>query len=250
MTVSPATLRRFHDHKPVGDPYALPARHPAVIDGVSLFHAGRARHPDLAPRLLKSGHNNRKIGKRVMKGRWAGMPIYTLTLEERATCPLSCKHWRDCYGNKMNWPMRWEAGAALEARLDDELRALAREHRKGFVVRLHVLGDFYSVGYVERWLGWLLTIPQLHVWGYSAWAADTRIGAALAAVAEGSWGRFAVRLSNAGLSERGSSSIYATGLRGPTEQGIVCPVESGDAECCATCGLCWQSQRNIVFLAH
>lgn len=46
------------------------------------------------------GANNPKTGKRITKGLWAGMPIYTLTLEERASCPSYCHMWRDCYGNR------------------------------------------------------------------------------------------------------------------------------------------------------
>src|SRR5262249_24811065 len=34
----------------------------------------------------------------------------TLTLEERATCPTTCRHWRDCYGNKMHRAQRWQRG--------------------------------------------------------------------------------------------------------------------------------------------
>ncbi len=61
---------------------------------------------------LKSGGNNRKIGGVILKGHWKGFPIYGLTLEERATCPTSCHHWRSCYGNRMpsNSPMAGRAG--------------------------------------------------------------------------------------------------------------------------------------------
>ena len=30
--------------------------------------------------------------------------MYTVTLEERATCPKTCKHWYDCYGNTAHSP--------------------------------------------------------------------------------------------------------------------------------------------------
>ena len=40
---------------------------------------------------------NVKLGKWVSKSRHAGKRMYTVTLEERATCPKTCKHWYDCY---------------------------------------------------------------------------------------------------------------------------------------------------------
>ena len=36
---------------------------------------------------------NKKLGKVVKVGRLQGARIFTLTLEERATCPTTCAHW-------------------------------------------------------------------------------------------------------------------------------------------------------------
>ena len=84
--------------------------------------------------LLIKKSTNDKLGKKVKKGHYKGYPIYTLTLEERATCPRSCVHWLDCYGNNMRYAYRYEAGAALEAMLETELAELQRKHPKGFLV--------------------------------------------------------------------------------------------------------------------
>ena len=46
--------------------------------------------------VLKCGRNNSKIGGDVLVGRLRGARIFTLTLEERATCPRSCAMWRAC----------------------------------------------------------------------------------------------------------------------------------------------------------
>src|SRR4051812_1807050 len=102
-------LRRFTDHGEAGQPYTLAPAHIAARLGTSLFREGRLRAATNTDRVLISGHNSRKIGAAVTKGRWSGYPVFTLTLEERATCPRSCLHWLDCYGNKMNWPTRWMA---------------------------------------------------------------------------------------------------------------------------------------------
>lgn len=103
-----------------------------------------------SPRLLVSGANQGKIGKRITKGPWRGLPIYCLTLEERATCPASCHEWDSCYGNAMHLARRHRHGPELERLLSAELGHLAERHPDGFAVRLHILGDFYSVRYAAR----------------------------------------------------------------------------------------------------
>lgn len=242
-------LRRFTGHRPalVGI-RRLEDGHPALVEGRTLYRA-RVVPAAAVGRLLKSGVNSRKIGGRVMKGRWAGMPVYTLTLEERATCPRSCVQWADCYGNKMNWSQRLQGGAELERRLANELATLAEKHPGGFVVRLHVLGDFYSVGYVRRWLEWLEIFPMLRVFGYTAWQHGTPIGDLVAASARTMWPRFAVRTSGAG-GQRGTVVVYRR-PEGPVVDGaIVCPAQTGRSDCCATCALCWATERPIAFMAH
>lgn len=243
------SLRRFADHKPMGFPRMIDAWHPAVTDGATLYLARRVR-ADRAGRLLKSGHHSRKIGKTVAKGAWRGMPIFTLSLEERATCPRTCKQWSICYGNSMNWAERIAHGPELEAALGAELALLQRGHRRGFVVRLHVLGDFYSIGYVERWAGWLDAFPALHVFGYTAWQPDTVIGSAVRDLRTTQWGRFAVRTS-AGPRGEPRTVVLSRVVTGPIHENmIVCPAQTGRTECCATCALCWGSKRDIAFMPH
>lgn len=244
------TLRRFKDHGDAGAPYRLDAGHIAARLGTSLYREGRLQSAAYVQKpLLVSGHNNRKIGATVTKGKWSGFPIFTLTLEERATCPRSCLHWLDCYGNKMNWPTRWMADDALIPILDRNLSNLAREYNN-FVIRLHVLGDFYSAPYVRQWQTWLDKFPGLHVYGYTAWPQDTPIGRAIASLAERRWDRFAVRTSNANDPLRSTKTVYESDRSGNMADGIVCPAQTGKTECCATCALCWQTQQRIVFLAH
>jgi hypothetical protein len=128
-----------------------PYNHPALTEGRTVFpstvRAGREHQ------ALKSGDNARKFGAQILKGRWRGFPVYTLTLEERRTCPQSCHHWRSCMGNKMHFAQRMQAVVDLEWRLEREVALLALENPGGFVVRLHILGDFYSVEYVQLWAG-------------------------------------------------------------------------------------------------
>lgn len=242
--------RRFTEHKDAGAPYELAPSHMAVRLGVSLFREGRLISPGFSREpLLKTAEHNRKIGKIITKGKWKGYPVFTLTLEERATCPRACAHYRNCYGNKMNWPTRFMADRSLIPKLGRELSDLSKCIHK-FVVRLHVLGDFFSVAYVRMWGQWLDEFPGLHVYGYTAWQPQTAIGREVAALAENRWDRFSVRTSNGSGILRSTRTVYDATASGTVEDGIVCPAQTGKTECCGTCGLCWQTQRRIVFLAH
>ena len=76
----------------------------AVMNGKTLFtnRIKKANRDTMAKsELLIKKSTNVKLGKKVTKGKWKGFPIFTLTLEERATCPKSCQHWATCYGNNM-----------------------------------------------------------------------------------------------------------------------------------------------------
>lgn len=246
--------RRFTEHKPAGRPLILKPDHPAV-DGARTLFPKSVGVPHVEERLFKSGHNSRKIGDRVTKGMWKGMPIYTLTLEERATCPKVCEHWRDCFGNKMHWSTRWASGPLLEKNIPIHIAALADKHPKGFVVRLHVLGDFYSSGYVWMWSMLMSQFPQLHVFGYTRrWGEDRgsikqTIETHLSLMNDYFSTRWRVRFSERG-GRMGTKTVDDVTLRGKTPDGIVCPAQTGDADCCGTCGLCWNTDQPIVFLNH
>lgn len=223
----------------------LPDIHPALADGGTLF-PGTVVDPAQSPRLLVSGMNSRKTGRLVTKGRWAGFPIFTLTLEERATCPRTCEQWRTCYGNNMHYARRHAAGPVLEERLAVELRALAAAHPCGFVVRLHILGDFYSVDYVRLWGRMLDELPALRIFGFTAHALDTAIGAEVLRITGRDDGRCWIRFSGMRLGPLGSVVIDDQA----ESRGVVCPAQTGRTDCCATCGLCWASPRTIEFLRH
>lgn len=239
-------LRRFEKKTKVGRPHVLADDHPAVVEGRSRFTKPAGNHSE---RVLISGMNSKKIGARVVKGRWKGMPIYTLTLEERKTCPRSCAVWAMCMGNKMHWSRRLQPGADLEARLAIELERLSTKYPKGFVVRLHVLGDFYSVAYVQLWGSWLKRFPALHVFGYTARQIDDPIGFELAKLSISQWERFAMRSSGDNLPNVPSTHVIANENNAPADA-LVCPAQTGSTACCSTCALCWQSKKTVVFLEH
>lgn len=227
-----------------GNALTLGANHWAVQDGVSLF-TDHTRAPERG--LLKPGGFQRKLGDVVRKGHWKGMPIYSLTLEERATCPRSCKVWASCFGNGMHRAFRYRHGDDLEAVLSQELETLQGKHPSGFVVRLHILGDFYSIRYVDFWREALTAFPALRIFGYTAWQEGTEIGDAIANLRIARWRRFAVRTS--GASDGPRTAVYTEMGRVPEDM-IICPAQTNKTKCCATCALCWGTKRPIAFLKH
>lgn len=234
---------------------SLAEDHPAILMGVPLFEASVSETED-SPAVLVGGENNRKIGRVVTKGVWKGMPIYTVTLAERTTCPKTCYMYRDCYGNAMPFARRHMPGESFEKRLEQEIWEKARAHPNGFVVRLHVLGDFYSTEYVDLWGKLLARHPELRAFGYTARMADVAsplIGAALFKLRTAYSDRFVIRSSEP-KPLPGAATVINRIPDGPTvPEGIVCPAEREATACCATCGLCWEEaarDKTIVFVRH
>jgi hypothetical protein len=156
----------------------------------------------------------------------------------------------------MPFARRHEKGAALEARLDRDLRAMAQKHPKGFAIRLHVLGDFYSADYLLAWFRWMNEFPALHVWGYTAHQAKTKMGGWILRGNDRWPTRWAFRTS---VSPKTSAApMQATTIwHKPTEtvipEGTVCPMQMDLTQACATCGLCWAlpaASKRIVFIGH
>jgi hypothetical protein len=252
------TLSRFvkvKGQEPVRQPKQLQLgnlRNRAFEEGRTLFQK-TVRDP--GSKLLVSGHSNVKIGRDVRKGRlFRGYWIFTLTLEERATCPSTCFHWTTCYGNNMPWARRYRHGPELEAALEEQLGAMmAKVGRngtamKGVLVRLHALGDFYSPEYVEFWGRMLAKYEELAVFGYTARRPWDAIGVAINRLKGLHGRRFAVRWSDGLGGDDSTVPILTESDCPPTA--FVCPEQTGRSQCCATCGLCWNSTRNVAFVEH
>lgn len=225
----------------------------APADATGTIFSSRVTDPIAGKAVLIGGENNSKIGSHVTKGALRGAPIFTLTLEERATCPKSCDLWRTCYGNAMPHPLRLRHGAALERRIEAEVADLIREHGR-ILIRLHILGDFYSLGYVALWAGLLARHPGLHVFGFTAWAPDTHIGRAIAAIRDLDPRRFSIRHSGRG-GAWGSFTIDFPTAKKRIGDAIVCPEQSAAMEgqegrYCGSCTLCWASDAAICFVEH
>lgn len=250
--------RRFKEHYAANG--VKPMNSHAIAIGRSIFYKKRVAAPDDRLHVLVSGYNNLKIGAVVDLGAWKGFPIYTLTLEERATCSVDCHHYRTCYGNSSSRAIRIEHGPRLITHLHLELFNLSCKHPHGFVVRLHVLGDFYDVGYVKHWERWLDTYPALHVYGFTQRKPGTPIGDAVLGLAARRWDRFAVRLSMAPGQTvpmdwyAPNRRIRAATTRDPSRPlsagEFACPAQDDGDSCCATCGACWASAKTVNFKEH
>lgn len=184
----------------------------------------------------------------VKKGKFAGYVIFTLTLEERATCPRDCYHWDNCYGNNMAFAHRFQHGAELENKLEQEVRELCATY-KGVIIRLHVLGDFYSVQYVRLWHKLMSLYDNLAVWGYTGRKPDSDIGKSLLYNRERFGMRWSVRFSDAAdIQLAAMSRERAEPVKG---QSFVCPEQTGAVSNCANCALCWhQPEQQVIFLTH
>lgn len=240
-----------------GDVRALDQDHPAMMNSTTLFPSTIA--VDGKQKLLISARENRKIGHMVTKGAWRGFPIFTLTLTERDTCPQHCAMLDSCYGNSMPFARRNQPGKLMENQLERELAALASEHFRGFVVRLHVLGDFYSEDYVNFWRAMLAKHKALRIYGYTAHRVDAPdpknriIGEAIANMKFAEPERFAIRWSHTHSGPDRAVVIDHIPAGQRVAEGFVCPAEMDKAACCASCGLCWSPEmasETIVFIKH
>ena len=223
--------------------------------GLAPADASRTRFPTRVLRvadmtnLLVSGHSNVKIGRDVRKGRLKGYWIYTLSLEERKTCPRSCEHWQTCYGNNMPFAKRVDhTDPAFLPALADEIAHLCAVKR-GVLIRLHALGDFFSVEYVDFWRRMLDEHANLSIFGYTARTLRDPIGDAIDALnVEHLHRRWLIRFSNGRLNHAATVSIK-TEADCPASA-FVCPEQTNKTRCCATCGACWSTLKNVAFLEH
>lgn len=214
----------------------------------------RVMPPDHREPVLKDGASAAKIGGDVLVGHLRGARILTLTLEERATCPRDCALWAGCYGNTMPWARRWHHGPALETCLRDEVTRACQQH-DAVLIRLHVLGDFYSWDYLCLWADLLDSHDNLHAFGFSAWQPDTRLGDGIARLRTVYPDRFAVRTS--GRTGRwGSFTLpFPTGAK-RIGDAIVCPEQldamqgSPRGRHCGNCAVCWSTDRPVAFVEH
>lgn len=223
----------------------LNPQHPALRLAVTI-HPRTVKQPTETT-LLKPASANKKLGSGssvVSKGKWAGMPMYQLSLQERATCPSSCQQWVDCFGNNMAFAHRIDhTHPDFFDILRSEVNVLTRKYKHGVVIRPHVVGDYFSPEYAATWIELTADHPNLHIFGFTAHTPDSLIGRMIR-----EWNknpRVWVRFSNAG--DNPDVLVANVADKGP---GIPCPEQTGKTESCLTCGLCWSTTKPINFQEH
>ena len=197
--------------------------------------------------VLKKGSSNKKLGFKVTAKKWRGKRLYSLTLVERETCPTTCHHWEDCYGNNMPFAHRFSTNG-IEDKLRIEIASLLEKHKEGIVIRLHVLGDFFSVDYVKFWEDMLFENKKLCLFGYTGRQLDTRIGNAIR-ILNLRFGERCVIRHSWNKESKGISELYAAeeSFEGKS---FICPEQTGKVKDCASCGLCWTTNKTVKFLSH
>jgi hypothetical protein len=229
----------------------LNPNHPALSENRTI-HTKTIRNPFDSKNVLKPANANTKLGKRkniITKGIWKGLRMFSLTLPERSTCPTDCIRWDSCYGNNMPFAHRFETGQDLESKILKELTVLQRKHPEGIVVRLHVLGDFYSVQYTKMWACALSWFPTLKIFGYTA-RHHGPILDGINALNRKFPDRCVLRVSrNLAYNEEDGPTRYASD-GSEDVKGFICPEMTGQTESCLTCGLCWTVNKTVIFPDH
>jgi len=156
----------------------------------------------------------------------------------------------NCYGNHMPWAKRVDHTTDdFLPRLEQEIEdLLAVRGRAGILVRLHALGDFYSVDYVRFWRMLLMRHKRLAVYGYTARDVDSDIGWAIRGLAADFRERAMIRFSNAAWPLMATVPITRPEQCPPNA--FVCPEQTGRTQACATCAACWGTPKNVAFIAH
>jgi hypothetical protein len=204
--------------------------------------------------MLKRGKQNKKLGDKVAVKMWKGMTMYSLSLEERATCPSDCAQWDNCYGDNMPFAHRFDhTDPNFISYLEHQLSSLNDKHPEGFVVRLHVLGDFYSGQYIVQWQLWLHQFKNMHVFGYTHHTYTSQLGCMIGNVNSLHRDRFRVRFSDDYDTQFSAHVTKPEGINSSyniVTDAIICPEQQGKTESCTTCGYCWSSDNPIVFIEH
>ena len=220
---------------------------------------------------LKSSIANKKLSgenkvSMTTKGRWLQMPMFSFTIEERHTCPSYCKFLSNCYGNNMLLAYRYEVSDQVLKLIDEQLKELSKTYRMGFIIRLHILGDFFSVNYTEFWRTRLKKYKNMHMFGYTARLnfdksddrhseMDSTIFYQIKEMNEEFSDRCAMRFSGYEGDPEKVNYMIALSINEPlakelleSNQAFICPHEQisnktnkRKTRSCVECGLCWSN---------
>ena len=217
--------------------------HAAIVNSRSLYQKNVHDAASYPHKVIKTP-TDIKLGKIVNKGKLKGAKIYILTLEERATCDDDCEHWLDCYGNNMPFAHRFIVNDALYPAIERDLDAIDAKG-KPYQLRLHVLGDFANIRYVNFWEYQLKIRKLLNIYGYTRHHPTKPIGMAIEALRASYRARFAIRFSNY------PDDPFSAQSENVSTDGIGCPHQLRLAKSCGDCALCWtMPDKPVIFYDH
>jgi hypothetical protein len=208
------------------------------------FQKSKKKPKDIT--VLKPGGNNAKLGFNVTAKKWRGKKLYSVTLIERETCPTDCHHWEDCYGDSMPFAHRFELDG-LEEAIEKEIPTLLKKHKHGIVIRLHVLGDFYSVAYVKFWEKLLKRHKKLCIFGYTGRRITSHIGKRIQRMNNAFEDKCLIRYSRSEDYDGEHSFAAEESFDGDS---FDCPEQKDKVKDCASCGLCWMVKKTVKFYTH
>jgi hypothetical protein len=152
----------------------------------------------------------------------------------------------------MPFASRYAPGPELDGAISHDVHTLTDRHPDGYVVRLHVLGDFHSTGYVRHWRNLVRAYPALRLFGYTHRRPGTAIGRAIVDLVRAYPRRVSILQSDpvAGRGPLPGAYTLPDGVTEPVAGSVVCPEQTGRTESCLTCGLCCNGRTSVSFLLH
>jgi len=202
--------------------------------------------------IKDTGKSAGKAGKynRITRGKYKGYRMYALTLVERETCSTACEHWHDCYGNNLYLAKRYRLDLD---RLKSDLDKLAQKEKGKFILRLHILGDFSTVEYIQFYLDSLVRYPDMVIFGYSRSWDNPELRPLLDQLQNHN----RVHLRYSGMKSETMTALsmdsdYTKKLVAD-KKAFVCPVQAGSKiDACMDCGLCFNPRVStpVAFITH
>lgn len=179
----------------------------------------------------KSGKGTGKLGPMMQYSRTQGLP------KSGGTCPgasAACISW--CYVNRIttqypNSKRRYALNAVSEIPQDVPYKGK---------YRIHVSGDFDTVGYIRGWVEMIKSRPAVQFAAYTRSWNVKRLRADLEILRE---------LPNMQLFASGDESMpvppehwrHATDVPTPGKRFIPCPEQTGRVKNCNECGICYNA---------
>ena len=172
----------------------------------------------------------------------------SFSLPPMKTCPGRTPFCRQfCYGlrGRLAWVrLREIQEANLETSKQDDFiermgREIARVNTEAF--RLHVVGDFYSVDYVKKWVEIASSFPNLIFFGSTrSWRVPSLKSAVeIFAALPNARMRASIDFTHQDRPDNGWKVISVE------EEGESCPHDYGWVENCFNCKRCWQSKLDL-----